>query len=248
MKTSQRLFVAAPLSLDASVPLDAGQAHYLVHVLRLPPGGEVLLFNGRDGEWSARLEQAGKKGGVAICAAQTRPQDAVPALTLLFAPIKGDRTEAIVEKATELGAARIVPVITDRTIVRKVNLDRLRARCIEAAEQTGRLSVPEVAEPLALSALLAPVEGLGIVLFADEGGAAASVAAALADAPAAVSLLTGPEGGFTPDERARLRGCAHVRPVTLGPRILRADTATFAGLTLIQSVWGDWQAAGGNAV
>lgn len=245
MKSSQRLFVRAPLGQDARVALDANQAHYLANVLRLPIGGEVMLFNGKDGEWSAILGGANKKGGEVVCATQTRVQDRVPDLWLLFAPVKGDRTDYIVEKATELGVAGIMPVITERTIVRKVNSERLRARCIEAAEQCGRLSVPTLLDAQPLSAFYgAPAydtpETDGILLFADEAGDSVTIGAALDTKPPKVALLTGPEGGFTPSERAKLRACSHVRAVSLGPRILRADTATFAGLALAQSVWGDW--------
>jgi 16S rRNA (uracil1498-N3)-methyltransferase len=240
MKPSQRLFVTLPLGPDMRVALDANQAHYLANVLRLPIGGEVLLFNGKDGEWSATLSVATKKGGEAVCVAQTRPQDSVPDLWLLFAPVKGERTDYIVEKATELGAAGIVPIITERTIVRKVNLDRLRAKCVEAAEQCGRLSVPQVIDARPLNAFYETPTDDGILLFADEAGDSVTIGVALASKPSKVALLTGPEGGFTPSERAKLRACGHVRAVSLGPRILRADTATFAGLALVQSVWGDW--------
>jgi 16S rRNA (uracil1498-N3)-methyltransferase len=240
MKPSQRLYVTSRLSDDAHVALDANQAHYLANVLRLPLGGEILLFNGKDGEWSATLSVATKKGGEVACVRQTRAQDSVPDLWLLFAPVKGDRTDYIVEKATELGATGIIPVITERTIVRKVNLERLRARSIEAAEQCGRLSVPIVMDAQPLSAFFETPDDDRILLFADEAGESVTIGAALSGQPSKVALLTGPEGGFTPSERAKLRACAHVRPVSLGPRILRADTATFAGLALVQSVWGDW--------
>lgn len=241
MKPSQRLFVPCPLSQDARVALSANQAHYLASVLRLPFGSEVLVFNGQDGEWATTFVAANKKGGEGVCVSQTRAQDTVPVLWLLFAPVKGDRTDYIVEKATELGAAGIIPVITERTIVRKVNLDRLRARCIEAAEQCGRLSVPQLLDAQPLSAFFDVPEDDGILLFADEAGDSVTIGAALDTKPSKVALLTGPEGGFTPSERAQLRACSHVRAVSLGPRILRADTATFAGLALVQSVWGDWE-------
>jgi 16S rRNA (uracil1498-N3)-methyltransferase len=240
MKPSQRLFVRAPLGQDARVALDVNQAHYLANVLRLPIGGDVLLFNGKDGEWSATLSGANKKGGEVVCATQTRVQDTVPDLWLLFAPVKGDRTDYIVEKATELGAAGIIPVITERTIVRKVNLERLRTRCIEAAEQCGRLSVPVLLDATPLSAFYEAAKDDAIVLFADEAGDSVTISAALTRNRLKVMLLTGPEGGFTSSERAKLRVCVHVRAVSLGPRILRADTATIAGLALVQSVWGDW--------
>jgi 16S rRNA (uracil1498-N3)-methyltransferase len=240
MKPSQRLYVASDLGQDRPVALDAGQAHYLAHVLRLPVGAAVLLFNGRDGEWLAHLTQIGKKGAEALCAEQARTQTSVCDLDLLFAPVKGDRTDTIVEKATELGVARIRPVLTERTIVRKLNLERLRSRAAEASEQCGTLFVPEVFDAVSLMSLLDPKAEQRLILFADEAGDAISVAEALSDKPARVALLTGPEGGFTPAEREKLRASPLVRPVNLGPRVLRADTATFAGLTLIQSAWGDW--------
>lgn len=240
MKPSQRLFVTSKLSEGARIVIDTNQSHYLANVMRLPLGGEVLVFNGADGEWSTHLVTASKKGGVLNCIAQTRIQEILPNLWLLFAPVKGDRTDFIVEKATELGAAGIIPVITERTIVRKVNLERLQARCVEAAEQCGRLSVPVVMAVQPLSAFYAKPADDDILLFADEAGDSVSVAEALKIKPSKVALLTGPEGGFTPSERDKLRACDHVRAVSLGPRILRADTATYAGLALVQSVWGDW--------
>jgi 16S rRNA (uracil1498-N3)-methyltransferase len=232
MKPSQRLFVASDLSHGTTVTLEAGQAHYLANVLRLPIGGEVLLFNGRDGEWI----------GAVACLRQSRVQETLPDLWLLFAPVKGDRTDYIVEKATELGVAGIVPVITERTIVRKVNQERLQARCIEAAEQCGRLCVPAILPAQPLSAFYQSPSDGGLILFADEAGEAVTIGKALATSPLPkIAILIGPEGGFTPQERDTLRACAHVRPVTLGPRILRADTAAYAGLTLVQSAWGDWK-------
>lgn len=240
MKTSQRLYVTSSLNLGADVTLRADQAHYLVNVLRLSLGGEVLLFNGQDGEWSGQLVSISKKGADVTCKLQTRLQDSVPNLWLAFAPVKGERTDYIVEKATELGVAGIIPVITERTIVRKVNLERLQARCIEAAEQCARLSVPIVHDVQPLSAFFEMPADDSLLLFADEAGGGMNMAAALADNPTKTSLLTGPEGGFTLSERVKLRACAHVRAVSLGPRILRADTAAFAGLALIQNVWGDW--------
>ncbi len=240
MKPSQRLYVTSDLSEHAQVMLDANQVHYLAHVLRLPIGGEVRLFNGKDGEWRAQLCSVTKKGGVAECLLQARSQTSVPDLWLLFAPVKGDRVDYIVEKATELGVAGIIPVITERTIVRKVNLERLQARCVEAAEQCGRLSVPLVTDVQLLSVFYEMPSDDGILLFADEAGDCLTLPVALASKLSKVVLLIGPEGGFTPFEREKLRASAHVRPISLGPRILRADTAAFAGLALVQSVWGDW--------
>jgi 16S rRNA (uracil1498-N3)-methyltransferase len=241
MKPSQRLYVKSQLSEGAKVALDAGQAHYLSNVLRMGLGEAVLVFNGADGEWIAHLGSASKKGGEVVCVSQTKPQDRLPNLWLLFAPVKGDRTDYIVEKATEFGVVGIVPVITERTIVRKVNLERLQSRCIEAAEQCGRLSVPVVTDAATLSAFYESPSDDGVILFADEAGGAKSIEETFASMADKVALLIGPEGGFTPSERDKLRACAHVRAISLGPRILRADTAAFAALALIQSVWGDWR-------
>ena len=241
MKTAQRLMVPAPLSTGKEITVGDGQAHYLINVLRLEAGAEVLLFDGQNGEWRAEIIGLKKKAATLVCHDQVRPQDTVPPLRLMFAPIKGDRLESIVEKATELGVARLCPVITDRTIVRKVRTDKLTARAVEAAEQTGRLSVPLIDVPVALAVLIdswAAADGL--LLFADEAGDAVSVAAVLQEHSGPVSVLIGPEGGFTPVERAQLRAMAQVRAINLGPRILRADTACFAALTLVQSIWGDW--------
>jgi 16S rRNA (uracil1498-N3)-methyltransferase len=244
MKPTQRLFVDQPLAEGAGVAFDEGQARYLGAVLRLAPGAEVLVFNGRGGEWLVQITALAKRGGTGTCLTRVRAQDSVPDLLLCFAPIKGDRLEAIAEKATELGAAALQPVITERTIVRKVNTDRLRARCIEAAEQTGRLSVPQVHEPVPLQRLLDRWEGGRHLLFADEAGEAPPLATVAADLSGPVACLIGPEGGFTPGERALVRAHPAAVPVHLGPRILRADTAVFASLALVQAHWGDWNAAG----
>jgi 16S rRNA (uracil1498-N3)-methyltransferase len=239
MKPSQRLFVTTSLNPEALIGLDGPQAHYLGNVLRLALGEDVLVFNGKDGEWRAKLTAVSKKGGELICVEQARLQKNEPDLWLAYAPIKGDRGDYIIEKACELGVKGIIPIITERTIVRKVNLDRLRARAVEAAEQCGRMSVPDIHDVTPLSAFYETPLDDGVLLFADETGGQ-SIGDALVSAPTRVSLLTGPEGGFTPSERAKLRACAHVRAIGLGPRILRAETATFAGLALIQAHWGDW--------
>lgn len=239
MKPNQRLYVTSPLGEGHTIELSAAHAHYLGNVLRLPLGAQVSLFNGRDGEWTASLTALTKKGGSGLCGVQTRTKMAEPGLWLLFAPIKGDRSDLIVEKATELGVAGIIPIITERTIVRKTNHERLITRAIEAAEQCGRLSVPEILDPHPLSDFFETPVDDGILLFADEARDGSTIDAALSLKPSKVALLIGPEGGFTPAERARLSGCAHVHSISLGPRILRAETAVFAGLSLIQSVWGD---------
>jgi 16S rRNA (uracil1498-N3)-methyltransferase len=241
MKPDQRLYIAAPLNIGAKVSISAGQAHYLANVLRLNSGESLLAFNGQDGEWQMELLSTTKKGGELLCVSQSKPQHPIPDLTLLFAPVKGDRTDYIVEKATELGVTTIIPIITERTIVRKVNLERLQSRCVEAAEQCGRLSVPKVLEAAPLSSLYQSPHDDSVILFADEAGDNKSIEETFVSMANKVALLIGPEGGFTPNEREKLRSCGHVKPISLGPRILRADTAAFSGLTLIQSVWGDWR-------
>ncbi len=237
-----RLFVRADLGAGAEVPLDAGQAHYLFGVMRLGPGAPVALFNGRDGEWTAEVIEAGRRGGRLVALTASRPQRQPPDLWLLFAPIKKARTDFIVEKATELGAARIQPVFTRFTAAGRVRADRLRAHAVEAAEQCGETFVPEVAEPVRLEALLDGWDAGRQLMFCDEAREAPPAREALAAAsPGPWAVLTGPEGGFAPEEAQRLRSLPHVTPVTLGPRVLRADTAACAALTLWQAALGDWR-------
>jgi 16S rRNA (uracil1498-N3)-methyltransferase len=240
MSVPNRLFVETPLSAGASIPLSQAQAHYALGVLRLGEGDSLLAFNGRDGEWRCILEPQGRRAASLTCAEQTRAQANVPDITLAFAPIKGDRIDAIAEKATELGVAALQPVITERTIVRKLRIDRLQARCVEAAEQSGRLCVPKVCEPTSLDSWLAGRDGSRLLVFADEAGDASPMAEALRGRTGPADLLIGPEGGFASGERRRIRDCVSVTPVSLGPRILRADTAVFAGLALLQTSLGDW--------
>jgi 16S rRNA (uracil1498-N3)-methyltransferase len=236
-----RLYVAADLQAGAEVALDAGQAHYLSHVMRLAPGGEVALFNGRDGEWRATLGGLGRRGGTAMAVAEVRPQRNPPDLWLLFAPVKKARTDFIVEKAAELGAARILPVLTQFTNAERVRADRLRAHAIEAAEQCAGTFVPEVAEAASLAAVLAGWPAARRLVFCDESGQAPPLPEVLAAEPAGPwAILTGPEGGFSPDEAARLRALPFLRPAGLGPRILRADTAAVAALAVWQALAGDW--------
>ncbi|MDX2234526.1 MAG: 16S rRNA (uracil(1498)-N(3))-methyltransferase [Hyphomonadaceae bacterium] len=242
-----RLFIDAPFAPQARVPLNEAQGRYLVAVLRLPPGGGLTVFNGVDGEWAARVDNAGKRGVTLVLEGRVRPQASGPDLALCFSPVKRHGTDLIVEKATELGARRLRPVVMRRTTAETVRTDRLRAIAIEAAEQTGRCDVPAVDEALALARLLEGWDGRPL-LFADEGGDAAPIATVLqtlatqAAAPAAgLAVLTGPEGGFDPEERRILRALPFVTPVSLGPRILRAETAVIAALALIQAHWGDWR-------
>jgi 16S rRNA (uracil1498-N3)-methyltransferase len=245
-----RLHVDHPLGPGQTVPLSQGQSHYLGNVLRLGPGAAVRLFNGRDGEWLARLVEVGRKGAVARAEAQEVPQGAPPDLWLLFAPVKKAQTDFIVEKAVELGAARIVPVVTDFTNAERVRADRLQTIAAEAAEQCGATWVPPVAEAGRLDRMLDGWDPARRILWADEGlaGAAAGpgLAGAMAGAPPGPwAVLTGPEGGFSPPERARLSALPYVTPVRLGPRILRAETAALAALVVWQATLGDWVAGGG---
>ena len=236
-----RLFVEQALALGQPVALNGDQAHYLFAVMRLAKGALVLLFNGRDGEWRARVAEAGKRGGILICAEQTQAQRLPPDLWLLFAPIKKARTDFIVEKAVELGVARIVPVRTRHTNAERIRQDRLQAHAVEAAEQCGATYVPEVAELMALERLLAGWPDGRRLLWCDE---------TLAGRPSALpgifargtptAILIGPEGGFSDPEKALLRAMPMVVPLALGPRILRADTAAVAAITLWQAAVGDW--------
>jgi 16S rRNA (uracil1498-N3)-methyltransferase len=241
-----RLFVEAPLAAGARISPSEGQAHYLLHVMRARGGERVALFNGVDGEWRARLAEVTRRNCALICEAQGQAQTEVPDLWLAFAPIKKTPADYVAQKATELGVRALQPVITRRTVARRVNLERMRANAIEAAEQSGRLGVPELREPVALDALLQSWPAGRRLLFCDEGGDAAPIAAALekeraGQGAAAWGVLTGPEGGFDPQERAAIRACSFVLPVTLGPRIMRADTAALAALAIWQALLGDWR-------
>ncbi len=241
-----RLHIDHPLGRGQTVALSQGQAHYLGNVLRMGPGAAVRLFNGRDGEWRARLAEVGRKGGTALAEAQEAPQGTPPDLWLLFAPVKKAQTDFIVEKAVELGAARIVPVVTDFTNAERVRADRLQTIAVEAAEQCGATWVPEVCEAGRLARLLDGWDPARRILWADEGLAGGAGGTGLASPPAGQAngpwaVLTGPEGGFSPAERARLSALPFVCPVRLGPRILRAETAALAALVVWQASLGDWR-------
>ena len=240
---SPRLFVDQPLQAGGLVPLDQPQAHYLRDVLRLPPGGGVLVFNGREGEWHGTLETAGKRVLAVRLAAQTRPQEGGPDLHYLFAPLKRARLDYMVQKAVEMGVARLAPVMTRHTQAERVNAARMRANAIEAAEQCGVLRVPEIAAPAALTEALAGLAPQRVLIFCDEDAPIADPAAALAAAAGstALAVLVGPEGGFAEEERAMLLARPNIVRLALGPRILRADTAAVAALALVQAVLGDWR-------
>lgn len=222
-----------------AVPLSEAQAHYLFAVMRQAVGARIALFNGRDGEWTAEVVEAGKKRGILACLEQAAPQLDPPDLWLVFAPIKKVRTDFIVEKAAELGCARILPVQTDFTNAERIRQDRLQAHALEAAEQCLGTAVPEVCDLQSLRKLLDGWDPARRILWADESLVGpAQVLAGLAPGPWAI--LIGPEGGFSEAERARLRGLPFVTPISLGPRILRADTAACAAITLWQAALGDW--------
>lgn len=239
MNAKIRLYVEHGLGQGQSVALDKGQAHYLFGVMRQSVGAQVLLFNGTDGEWLADVTEAGKRGGMLTCAAQTRPLLMPPDLWLIFAPIKKARTDFIVEKATEMGARRIVPVQTDFTNAGRVQRDRLQAHAVEAAEQCGGTFVPEVADMHRLDRLLDQWPAERQLMFCDEG-LAGKKAYLDGTKGGPWAILIGPEGGFSERERDRLQGLSFSNPVTLGPRILRADTAAVAALTVWQQILGDW--------
>ena len=234
-----RLFVDARLEADDEIVIDAAQANYLVRVLRLKAGAQVKLFDDRTGEWLAELAHIGKRDAVLRIEGQLREREAVPDLWLCFAPIKKGRIDWIAEKACELGVARLVPVRTRRTIVDKIKPDRLRAHMIEAAEQCERTALPELAELTTLDALLAEWPSDRTLFHAAErGGEAFRTALASHDGPAAI--LIGPEGGFTEDEDAAIKAVANAVPISLGPRILRADTAAMAAISVWMAERGDW--------
>jgi 16S rRNA (uracil1498-N3)-methyltransferase len=236
-----RLFVENELADGVSVGLDAARAHFLKSVLRLPPGANVALFNGRDGEFLARIDGFGKGWCSVTVGRRLRPQTADPDLWLVFAPVKRARIDFIAEKATELGVSALLPVFTERTVVDRVNVDRLRANAVEAAEQTERLSVPAVREPQLLATLLAGWPAGRRLLLCDETGTAPPAVEALAGAAGPWAILVGPEGGFAPAELDGLRNLAFVTPAGLGPRVLRSDTAALAALAVFQALAGDWR-------
>jgi 16S rRNA (uracil1498-N3)-methyltransferase len=240
-----RLYVEAPLGEGARIALDTGQASYLRNVLRLSEGDEICVFNGRDGEWRAALVEATRKGVVLLASARLRPQPSPSDLHYLFAPLKHARLDYMVQKAVEMGASRLSPVLTRRTQVARVNLDRIRANAIEAAEQCGILCLPEIDAPHALEAVLGRWQNDRLLMYCDEEAPMRNPVAALqalsrSEPPRPLAVLIGPEGGFDPEERELLLSLPQVLRLSLGPRILRADTAAVAALALIQAELGDW--------
>ena len=239
MDAKIRLYVDQPLAPGQAVRLSPEQAHYLTGVMRLGAGAAILLFNGKDGEWRATLAEATKRSAIVISDTQTRPLQLPPDLWLLFAPIKKARTDFIVEKAVELGAARILPVQTRHTNAERIRQDRLQAHAIEAAEQCGATHVPEVTDLQPLDRLLTKWPADRRLYWCDE--TALDQPATIAPTRGPAAILIGPEGGFSAEEAGKLRGKPNVIPLSLGPRILRADTAAVAALTLWQAACGDWR-------
>lgn len=236
-----RLFVSQPLSEGTSITLPRESSHYLIEVMRMQAGDAVAVFDGANGEWEAVIDDPHRKQAKLTAKQQLRPQELVPDLWLLFAPIKHGRIDFIAEKACELGVAEVKPVITQRTIVSRVPVDRLKANMVEAAEQCGRTALPEISEPVQLDKLLANWPEDRALLFCDETGGAPMLEA-LKDRPrgAPAAILIGPEGGFTDAEREKIRAIPSAIALSLGPRILRADTAAVAAITLWQATQGDW--------
>ena len=237
-----RLFVETPLAAGEDVDLGPAALNYLVKVLRLGDGREVLAFNGRDGEWLTRIKVAGRRSGSLTAIEQVRPQPAAPDLLYLFAPLKHARLDYMVQKAVEMGAGALKPVFTARTVPDRVNGERMRANAIEAAEQCGILAIPTVHPAEDLQPAVRALGAGRLLVFCDEDAPSADSRALLAGTgggPCAV--LVGPEGGFTPEERTFLRTQPNVAPISLGPRILRADTAAVAALAIVQATLGDWR-------
>lgn len=236
-KSLPRLFVRQPLNEGAALQLDGGQANYLGNVLRLGVGAQLLVFDGVSGEWLARIADAGKKRMTLSVDQKTREPETIPDVWLAFAPVKRTQTDWLVEKATELGVARLIPVMTQRTVAERVRLDRLEIITIEAAEQCGRTRVPQIVEPLPLRKLIDELGPARHLYFADEGGGE-PIASTFVEGPALI--LVGPEGGFTEEERQLVRGSG-ASPISLGPRILRAETAALAALASYMAIAGDWR-------
>ncbi len=237
-----RLHVRAPLSAETEVALERPQCHYLVTVMRLKTGDAVRLFNGRDGEWLCRLLGDSRKRCSAICTEKLKDPAPPPDIDYVFAPLKAARLDYMAQKATEMGVRRLRPVFTDHTVPSRVNRERLEANVIEAAEQCNLVFVPEVMAPQPLGALLEQWDPARHIIYCDEAAPVANPLQALKAVPAGpLAVLVGPEGGFSERERRRLRALECVHPISLGPRIMRADTAAVAALAVVQATLGDWR-------
>lgn len=237
-KSLPRLFVRRALGEDVRIELNPGQANYLGNVMRLGEGADVLVFDGNSGEWLARIAEAGKKSMTLAVERRTREPEKIPDVWLAFAPVKRNQTDWLVEKATELGVARLMPVMTRRTIAERVRLERLEAIAVEAAEQCGRTRLPIIEEPRPLKKVLETRDASRTLYFADEAGGDAPLSIFK---PGPALILIGPEGGFTDEERSAIRAVLNAVPVSLGPRILRAETAALAALAAYMTVAGDWR-------
>lgn len=239
-KTTPRLHVEAALQTERDIPLEREQAHYLTHVLRLVGGDVVEVFNGRDGAWLAYITDVGKKGASIRCERRVSEVTPPPDIDYLFAPLKHARLDYMVQKATELGVRRLRPVMTARTIAERVNLERMRANAIEAAEQCNLVFVPEVFEPEPLVKVIGSWDVSRRLIFCDETARDTNPLATLSSVQPPAAVLVGPEGGFTDEERQLLRARPFVTGISLGPRILRADTVAIAALAVVQAAIGDW--------
>jgi len=233
-----RLYLESPIDVGARIELEAAQTNYLGKVMRLKPGDQLLVFDGFSGEWMAEIAEAGKRRMTLAVIEPTRQQESVPDLWLAFAPVKKGRVDWLVEKAVELGVARLLPVITQRTIVDKLNLGRMKAHIVEAAEQCGRTALADIVEPVKLETFLKAREASRTLYFADETG---GEPAATTFKPGPALILTGPEGGFAPDEAELIRAAPNAAPISLGPRILRAETAALAAVSAWMAAAGDWR-------
>jgi 16S rRNA (uracil1498-N3)-methyltransferase len=240
-KSTPRLFLDVSLSSEADIPLAREQAHYVLNVLRMNAGDALSVFNAGDGEWLAYLTDVKKKDASIRCERRLSEAKPPPDIDYLFAPLKHARLDYMVQKATELGARRLRPVITQRTIAERVNLERMRANAIEAAEQCNLVFVPEVAEPVSLNAAIRDWQPARTLVYCDEAAVLTDPLAALTSVKTPAAILVGPEGGFADEERAMLKALPYVRAIALGPRIMRADTAAIAAFALVQAAIGDWK-------
>lgn len=239
---SERLYVEAPLAAGVHVAVNEEQAHYLTNVLRMATGSTLLVFNGRDGEWRATIAATKKRAATLTIESQTRPQTSAQDLDYLFAPLKRSRLDYMIQKAVEMGVSQLRPIMTRYTIAERVNLNRMRANAIEAAEQCGVLAVPEVLPPQDFDAVLKSWDIARTLIFCDEDAVSANPIDVLSKLkPGPLAVIIGPEGGFSEAERDALLGQPFVKRVSLGPRVMRADTAAVAALSLVNATLGDWR-------